>query len=219
MTLKSLKEEVWEMNLELKNNNLVTMTSGNVSGRDRKSQYVVIKPSGVKYSSMKPEDMVVVDLDGKVIKGRLKSSIDTISHLIVYRAFKEVGGIVHTHSNYATSFALLGQPLPVYMSAHADEFGEEIPVTRYASPFPLEDVGNAIVETLHESLVQAVLLKNHGVFAFGSNATSALKSAVMVEDIAKTYHLALFLGRPKKLSKKEVKKWYTRYYEVYGQRK
>jgi len=221
MILKELRQRVWRMNLELKNNNLVTMTSGNVSGRDKNTGYVVIKPSGIKYEDMRPKDMVIVDLSGKVIEGRLKPSVDTISHLVIYRAKKDINGIVHTHSNYATSFAVLGMEIPVYMTAHADEFGCKIPVTRYASPFPLEDLGNAVVETLNKSNsnLQAVLVRNHGVFTFGETPESALKAAVMLEDIAKTCHLALLLGKPKELPEREVKKWYTRYHKVYGQKK
>lgn len=217
--LDILKKEVCEMNIELLKNGLVTSTSGNVSGRDFKTGYIVIKPSGVKYGEMKPAHMVVVDLKGKIVEGKLNPSVDTISHLVVYRARRDIGGIVHTHSNYATSFAMLGRPIPVYLTAHADEFGQAIPVVRYASPFPLEDVGNAIVKTLGKSKLQAVLLKNHGVFTFGNSAKSALKAAVMVEDIAKTCHLALLKGDPAALPEKEVKKWYKRYHEVYGQRK
>jgi L-ribulose-5-phosphate 4-epimerase len=219
MLLKKLREEVYRMNLELPKNHLVTMTSGNVSGRDIKTGYIVIKPSGINYDELSPAKMVIVDLSGKVIEGKLSPSVDTISHLVIYRNRKDIYGVVHTHSSYATSFALLGKSIPVYLTAHADEFGEAIPITRYASPFPLEEVGEAVVETLGNSRVQAVLVKNHGVFAFGATATSALKAAVMVEDIAKTCHLTLLLGKPNVLSGNEIKKWYRRYHEVYGQRK
>jgi len=216
--LEQLKNEVWKMNMELPKQRLVTMTSGNVSGRDRRTEYIVIKPSGMSYEKIKPEDMVVVDLKGNVIEGKAKPSVDTVSHLVVYRSKKDIGGITHTHSNFATSFAVIGRPMPVYMSAHADEFGKEIPVTRLSSPTPLEDVGNAIVETLKKGDTQAVLLRQHGVFTFGESATKALKAAVMVEDIAKTYWLALQMGKPKTLSKVEAEKWFKRYHNVYGQK-
>ncbi|MDD5687301.1 MAG: L-ribulose-5-phosphate 4-epimerase [Elusimicrobia bacterium] len=218
MLLKKLREEVYRMNLELPKNHLVTMTSGNVSGRDIKTGYIVIKPSGINYDELSPAKMVIVDLSGKVIEGKLSPSVDTISHLVIYRNRKDLCGVVHTHSSYATSFALLGKPIPVYLTAHADEFGEVVPITRYASPFPLEEVGEAVVETLGNSRVQAVLVKSHGVFAFGTTATSALKAAVMVEDIAKTCHLTLLLGKPNVLPGSEIKKWYRRYHEVYGQK-
>lgn len=229
MLLENLRKEVYEMNMELPKNNLVVMTSGNVSGRDFESNYVVIKPSGVKYENLSPEKMVIVDLEGNIVEGDLKPSVDTLSHLVVYRERKDIGGIVHTHSPYATAFALLGKPIPVYLTSHADYFGEEIPVARYASPFPLEDVGRALLEVInkedrpywvkkHSSFVPVVLLKNHGVFTFGKTPTEALKYAVMVEEIAKTCYLALTLGNPERLPQEEVSKWYERFHEVYGQK-
>ena len=217
MKLKSLREEVWRMNRELPRQGLVTMTSGNVSGRDPVSGLVVIKPSGVPYDELTPADMVVVDMAGRVVEGKRNPSVDTISHLVVYRGREDIHGIVHTHSHYATSFALLGRPLPVYLTAHADEFGQAIPVTRFADAFPLEDVGNAILETLGDSRIPGVLLRNHGVFTFGPSATAALKAAVMIEDIAHTCHLALLLGRPRTLSPAQARKFYRRYHELYGQ--
>jgi len=219
MLLKQLREEVWKMNLELPKNHLVTMTSGNVSGRDPKTGYVVIKPSGVKYDVLKPQDMVVVDLKGNKIEGKFNPSIDTISHLVVYRNNPLINGIVHTHSPFATSFAVAGKSLPVLMTEHADEFGQSIPVARYASPIPLEDVGESLCEILKKNNVKAILLKNHGVFTFGDTPTDALKSAVRIEDIAKIYVFAFFLGNPKPIPKYEVKKWYKRYHEIYGQKK
>ena len=218
--LEQLKKEVCRMNITLKENGLVTMTSGNVSGRDLKCPgYIVIKPIGVVYDVMSPKDMVVVDMKGRVVEGRYKPSVDTISHLVVYRARKDLGGIVHTHSNFATSFALLGKPLAVCMTAQADEFGGMIPVTRYASPLPFEDVGNAIVETLGRKELPGVLLKKHGVFTFGPSPAAAVKAAVMIEDIAKTCWLAMQNGKLKALPDKEVKKWFYRYHEIYGQKR
>ncbi len=229
MLLKELREEVYRMNMELPKNNLVVMTSGNVSGRDPKTNYVVIKPSGVKYENLSPENMVIVNLEGNIVEGELQPSVDTLSHLVVYRNRKDIGGIVHTHSPYATAFALFGKPIPVYLTSHADYFGEEIPVGRYASPLPLEDVGNALLEVInkddrpswvkkHSSFVPVVLLKNHGVFTFGRTPTEALKYAVMVEEIAKTCYFALSLGKPEPLPDSEIEKWYTRFHEIYGQK-
>ncbi len=228
MLLKELREEVYKMNMELPKNNLVVLTSGNVSGRDLKTNLVVIKPSGVKYEDLSPEKMVIVDLDGNVVEGNLKPSVDTLSHLVVYRERKDICGIVHTHSPFATSFALLGKPIPVYLTSHADYFGEEIKVSRYASPIPLEDVGKALLEVIndenrpewvkkHSSFTPVVLLKNHGVFTFGKTPSEALKYAVIVEEVAKTYYFALTMGTPESLSTLEVKKWYERFHEVYGQ--
>ncbi|HOJ92478.1 MAG TPA: L-ribulose-5-phosphate 4-epimerase [Dictyoglomaceae bacterium] len=229
MLLQKLREEVYKMNMELPKNDLVVMTSGNVSGKDPETDYVVIKPSGIKYEELSPEKMVIVDLDGNIVEGDLKPSVDTISHLVVYKGRKDIGGIVHTHSPYATSFAILGRPIPVYLTSHADYFGEEIPIARYASPMPLDDVGKALLEVInkekrpewvkkHSPFTPVVLLKNHGVFTFGKTPTEALKYAVMVEEIAKTCHLALIKGSPEGLPSSEIKKWYERFHEVYGQK-
>ncbi|NPV54979.1 MAG: L-ribulose-5-phosphate 4-epimerase [Firmicutes bacterium] len=212
--LEKLREEVWRMNLELPKNGLVTMTSGNVSGRDRETGYVVIKPSGVRYEDLKPEDMVVVNLDGEVIEGRLKPSVDTSTHLYVYRHMPEVGGIVHTHSPYATAFAALGRPIPVYLTAMADEFGGPIPVGRYAK-IGGEEIGQVIVESIGKS--PAILMKNHGVFTVGPTPAAALKAAVMAEDIARTVHLALQLGQPDEIPPEEVERGHRQYIEKYGQ--
>ncbi|WP_026486263.1 L-ribulose-5-phosphate 4-epimerase [Caldanaerobius polysaccharolyticus] len=212
--LEELKERVWKMNLMLPKNNLVTMTSGNVSGRDEKTGYVVIKPSGVLYDEMTPEDMVVVDLEGNVIEGRLKPSVDTATHLYVYRHREDVMGIVHTHSPYATSFAALGRPIPVYLTAIADEFGGPIPVGPYAR-IGEEEIGKAIVKYIGDS--PAILMKNHGVFTIGKSPEAAVKAAVMVEDVAKTVHLALLLGQPDEIPEEEVKRAHERYMTKYGQ--
>ncbi|HHV61189.1 MAG TPA: L-ribulose-5-phosphate 4-epimerase [Firmicutes bacterium] len=212
--LEKLREEVWKMNLELPKNGLVTMTSGNVSGRDRETGYVVIKPSGVRYEDLRPEDMVVVNLDGEVIEGRLKPSVDTSTHLYVYRHMPEVGGIVHTHSPYATAFAALGRPIPVYLTAMADEFGGPIPVGRYAK-IGGEEIGQVIVESIGKS--PAILMKNHGVFTVGPTPAAALKAAVMAEDVARTVHLALQLGQPDEIPPEEVERGHRQYMEKYGQ--
>ncbi len=210
--LEELRREVWAMNLELPRSNLVAWTSGNVSGRS--GDYVVIKPSGVRYEELQPDDLVVVDMDGKVIEGRLKPSVDTATHLYVYRQRSDVGGIVHTHSNYATAFAALGHPIPVYLTAMADEFGGPIPVGAYAK-IGTEEIGMEIVRSIGSS--PAILMKNHGVFAIGPTPTAATKAAVMVEDIAKTVHLALLLGQPDEIPAEEVARAHRRYMEKYGQ--
>ncbi|WP_435620364.1 L-ribulose-5-phosphate 4-epimerase [Thermoanaerobacterium thermosulfurigenes] len=212
--LENLKQRVYKMNMMLPKNNLVTMTSGNVSGRDPETNLVVIKPSGVLYDDMTPDDMVVVDLDGNVVEGKLKPSVDTATHLYVYRHRSDVNGIVHTHSPYATSFAALGRSIPVYLTAIADEFGCAIPVGPYAK-IGGEEIGKAIIDYIGES--PAILMKNHGVFTIGNSPEAALKAAVMVEDTAKTVHLSLLLGTPDVIPDEEVKRAHERYMTKYGQ--
>jgi L-ribulose-5-phosphate 4-epimerase len=190
------------------------MHSGNASGRDFDSNLIVIKPSGIDYDTLTQDDLVVVDINGKIIEGTLKPSVDLPIHIFIYKNKPEWGGIIHTHSNYATSFAVLGKSIPVYLTAIADEFGAEIPCTRYASNEG-EDIGYAILESIGKG--PAILLKNHGVFTFGKNPTEALKAAVMVEDVAKTVHLALMKGIPEVIPLNEIERWWKRYHEKYGQ--
>jgi L-ribulose-5-phosphate 4-epimerase len=212
--LEEMKELICKLNLELPRNRLVAWTSGNVSGRDVKSGYVVIKPSGVLYEDLTPDKIVIVDLEGNILEGKMKPSVDTPTHLYVYRHMPRVNGIVHTHSNYATAFAALGRPIPVYLTAIADEFGGEIPCGGYA-PIGGEDIGREIVRTIGDSA--AVLLKNHGVFTLGKDPVSALKAAVTVEDVAKTVFLSLLLGTPEEIPPDEVRRLHERYVRRYGQ--
>ncbi len=214
--LEELRERVWKMNLELPKNNLVKMTSGNVSGKDPKTSYVVIKPSGVKYEDLRASSMIVVDLKGKIIEGKLKPSVDTLTHLYIYGHRKDIYGIVHTHSNYATSFAILGEPIPVCLTAIADEFGGPIPVGEYA-PIGEKEIGKEIIKSIGDS--PAILMKNHGVFTMGPSPEEALKTAVMLEDIAKTVYLAMLRGTPLQIPEEEVKRAHKRYKEKYGQGK
>lgn len=209
-----LRREVWEANVGIFRAALVTMHAGNASGVDRKRGLVVIKPSGMDYDKLRPEDMVVTDLDGRKVSGKWNPSVDLPHHLYLYRNRPEIGGVIHTHSNYATSFALLGRPIPVYLTAIADEFGAEVPCVPYTDNQG-DHIGEGILK--HMNKAPAVLLAQHGVFAFGPTPRAALKSAVMLEDVAKTCHLALLLGRPKPLPAKEVRKWYDRYHTIYGQ--
>jgi len=212
--LESLREQVWKLHLELPKNGLVTWTGGNVSARDPETDYVVIKPSGVHYEDLRPEHMVVVDIEGKVVEGKLKFSSDTASHLYIYRHRSDVNGVVHTHSAYATAFAALGKPIPVYLTAMADEFGGPIPCGGFAL-IGGEDIGRIVVESIGDS--QAVLLKNHGVFTIGKTAEAAVKAAVMTEDVARTVWLALQMGQPDEIPPEQVAKLHYRYTHVYGQ--
>ncbi len=214
--LEELRERVWKMNLELPKNNLVKMSSGNVSGKDRETGYVVIKPSGVRYEDLRASNMVIVDLKGNIIEGKLKPSVDTITHLYIYRHRGDVYGIVHTHSNYATSFAALGEPIPVYLTAIADEFGGPIPIGEYAQ-IGEEEIGKEIIKSIGDS--PAILMKNHGVFTIGPSPEAALKTAVMLEDIAKTVYLAMLRGTPLQIPEEEIKRAHKKYKEKYGQGK
>ena len=213
--LEALREQVWQLHLELPRNDLVKWTGGNVSGRDPETGLVVIKPSGVKYPDLKPEHLIVIDVDGKIVEGDLSPSSDTASHLYIYRHRPDVGGIVHTHSPYATAFAAVNKPIPVYLTAIADEFGGPIPVGGFAL-IGGEEIGKVVVESIGRSV--AVLLKNHGVFTIGKNAESAVKAAVMTEDVARTVWYALQIGTPDEIPAEEVAKLHQRYTNVYGQR-
>ena len=213
--LEALREQVWKLHLELPKNDLVKWTGGNVSGRDPETGLVVIKPSGVKYPDMKPEHLIVIDLDGKIVEGALSPSSDTASHLYIYRHRSDVGGIVHTHSPYATAFAAVNKPIPVYLTAIADEFGGPIPVGGFAL-IGGEEIGKVVVESIGNS--PAVLLKNHGVFTIGKNAESAVKAAVMTEDVARTVWYARQSGTPDVIPPEDVTKVHQRYTNVYCQR-
>jgi L-ribulose-5-phosphate 4-epimerase len=212
--LETIRKELWELHQELPKNGLVTWTGGNVSIRDAETGHVVIKPSGLRYEQMQPEDMIVVDLDGKVIEGSMKPSSDTASHLYIYRHRPEINSVVHTHSNYATAFAALGREIPVYLTAQADEFGGVIPCGGFAL-IGGEEIGRIVVDTIGNC--PAVLLKNHGVFTVGPTGQAAVKAAVMVEDIARTVWLALQLGQPDEIPAEQVAKLHHRYSNVYGQ--
>jgi L-ribulose-5-phosphate 4-epimerase len=211
---EKVREELVQLHLELPKNNLVAWTSGNVSARDQESGLVIIKPSGIRYKDLRPENMVVLDLAGNIIEGSLKPSSDTASHLYIYRNRADVWGIVHTHSSYATAFAAVGRSIPVYLTAQADEFGGQIPCGGFAL-IGGEEIGKVVVDTIGKS--RGVLLKNHGVFTIGPSAEDAVKAAIMVEDIARTVWLALQLGQPDEIPSEMVDKLHFRYTHVYGQ--
>ena len=212
--LDSLRLEIYRLHLELPRNNLVVWTSGNVSGRDPESGLVVIKPSGLRYQALSPENMVVVDPQGKVVEGNLKPSSDTFAHLYIYRHRAEVNGVVHTHSTFATAFAAVGRPIPAVLTAICDEFGGAIPCGGYAQ-IGGDEIGREIVRVIGDS--PAVLLKNHGVFTIGKTPEAAVKAAVMVEDVARTVFYALQLGQPAEIPAEEIARARRRYLEEYGQ--
>ena len=213
MLLEKLRNDVWKHNLELPKYGLVVMTSGNISGRDPESGWVVIKPSGYSYEEMTPADMVVVDLDGKVIEGHLKPSVDTATHLYVYAHRPDVLGIGHTHSTYATSFAALGRPIPSCLTASA-MLGGEVPCGGYAA-IGGEQIGAEIVRAIGSA--RAVVMQNHGVFTIGDSPKQAAKMAVEVEEIAKITHLAMLKGEPILLSQAQLAETGDLYKNLYGQ--
>ncbi len=212
--LEKLKEEMVQLHLELPKHNLVVWTGGNVSARDPESGLVVIKASGIRYEDMRPEHMLVVDMDGKVVEGNFKPSSDTASHLYIYKHRADVFGVVHTHSAYATAFAAVNKPIPVVLTAIADEFGGPIPCGGFAL-IGDEAIGKVVVESIGTS--PAVLIKNHGVFTIGKSAKAAVQAAVMTEDNAKTVWMALQMGIPDVIPAEDVKKLHDRYTNVYGQ--
>jgi len=212
--LEHIKDLLADLHQELPKNNLVAWTSGNVSARDPETGLVVIKPSGIRYEHLRAEHMVVVDMDGTIIEGDLKPSSDTYSHLYIYRHRPDVGGIVHTHSRYASAFAAVGQSIPVVLTAMGDEFGGPIPCGGFAL-IGDEAIGKVVVESIGSS--PAVLLKNHGVFTIGKDATAAVKAAIMTEDVAATVWMAMQIGVPDVIPAADVAKLHDRYMNVYGQ--
>jgi L-ribulose-5-phosphate 4-epimerase len=216
MLLPELRRIVCELHAELPKNNLVAWTSGNISARDPESGLVVIKPSGVKFEDLTPENMVIVNLDGEIVESDYKASSDTASHCYIYRQMPEVNGIVHTHSRYATAFATLGREIPCVTTAMSDEFGGAIPCGGFAL-IGGEEIGQVVVETLKDSRSPSCLLESHGVFATGASAEKAVKAAVMTEDNAAIVWTALQIGTPLTIAQSNIDKLYDRYQNVYGQ--
>jgi L-ribulose-5-phosphate 4-epimerase len=218
--IDAVRAEVARLHAELVRYGLVVWTAGNVSGRVPGTDLFVIKPSGVSYDDLAPENMILCDLDGDAIPGTPGSerspSSDTAAHAYVYRHMPEVGGVVHTHSDYATAWAARREPIPCVLTMIADEFGGDIPV----GPFALigdDSIGRGIVETLRGSRSRAVLMANHGPFTVGVTAKDAVKAAVMVEDVARTVHFARQLGEPVGIAPSDINSLYDRYQNVYGQ--
>lgn len=215
--IAAVRQDVAQLHAELVRYGLVVWTAGNVSARVPGHELMVIKPSGVAYPELTPDNMVVCDLDGRVVEGEHSPSSDTEAQAYVYRHMPQVGGVVHTHSPYAVAWAARGEPIPCVTTMCADEFGGPIPV----GPFAIigdDSIGRGIVETLRGSRSPAVLMRNHGVFAVGPNAKSAVKAAVMCEDVARSVHLARQLGDPVPIEQHYIDRLFDRYQNVYGQR-
>jgi L-ribulose-5-phosphate 4-epimerase len=212
----AVRATVCELHAELTRNALVAWTSGNVSARVPGTGLMVIKPSGVKYDDLTPGSMVVLTLDGTVVDGDLAPSSDTATHAHVYRSMPDVGGVVHTHSTYATAWAARGEAIPCSITAMADEFGGEIPLGPFAR-IGGDEIGKGIVGTLSGHRSPAVLMRSHGVFTIGGTAEAAVKAAVMCEDVAKTMHLARALGPVPPLGQADIDALHDRYRSAYGQ--
>jgi L-ribulose-5-phosphate 4-epimerase len=215
--VQQIRREVADLHDHLPQNSLVVWTAGNVSARVPGRDLLVIKPSGVSYDELSADNMVVTDLEANLVEGDHAPSSDTAAHAYVYKHMPEVGGVVHTHSTYATAWAARGEPIPCVLTMIADEFGGDIPV----GPFALigdESVGRGIVETLSGHRSPAVLMKNHGVFTIGASAKAAVKAAVMCEDVARTVHIARQIGQPLPIAQQDVDSLFERYQQSYGQR-
>jgi L-ribulose-5-phosphate 4-epimerase len=213
----ALRREVCALHAELPRNALVAWTSGNISARVPDEDLMVIKASGVSYDDLDPDAIVVCDLSGELVDGDLKPSSDAATHGHIYREMPNAGGVAHTHSAYATAWAIHGEPIPCVMTAMADEFGGEIPV----GPFALigdEEIGRGVVDTLAGHRSPAVLMRAHGVFTVGASARAAIKAAVMCEDVARTAYLARALGPLEVLDPGQIDALWERYQNVYGQR-
>jgi len=217
-TIAVVRRDVAALHAELTRYQLVVWTAGNVSARVPGHDLLVIKPSGVSYDDLTPANMVVCDLSGAVVDGEHAPSSDTEAQAYVYREMPQVGGVVHTHSTYATAWAARGEPVPCVLTMAADEFGGEIPV----GPFAVigdDSIGRGIVETLRGSRSPAVLMQNHGVFTIGPTARAAVKAAVMCEDVARTVHISRQLGTPLTIDPSHIDSLHDRYQNVYGQQK
>lgn len=228
--LEELKEKVFRANLDLVKNGLVIHTWGNVSGRDFKTGLIVIKPSGVDYASMKRDDMVVLDATGKVVEGSKRPSTDAPTHLVLYNSFPEIGGVVHTHSSYATSWAQVGKAIPPFGTTHADHYYGPVPCTRILYNKEIEEdyeenTGLVIVETLGNTdplSIPSVLVNSHGPFCWGKDADTAVYNAVALEEIAKMAFYTVLLGRTEPVSQSLLDKHFLRKHgkdAYYGQNK
>jgi len=212
--LENIREEVYKAHISLMENRLVMWTSGNVSARDPKTDLVVIKPSGVSYDKLLPDNLVVVDLNGNIIEGNLKPSVDMATHLYVYKHIPEVMAVIHTHSTCASAFAVIGKSIPVCLTAMADFFGHDIPIGNLVL-IGEEEIGKEIVNKIGNS--KAIIMKNHGPFTIGTSVNEALKAAIFLEESAKTLIMAKILGEPQSIPESMVNILHKNYTEKYGQ--
>jgi len=210
---EDLKKELYKAHMNLEKYGLVAYTSGNVS--IKVNNHVIIKPSGIPYDELKAEDMVVLDMEGNTVEGKLKPSVDSATHLYLYKNLPDVGSIIHTHSPYASAFALLSQPIPVYSTAHADVFGVQVPVSNYA-PVGSEAIGKVVIEVVNQA--RAVLLSKHGVIVMGKDIKETIRKAIFLEEVAQTAYLARTIGNPEPLDEKESKRLYEFHHSNYGQK-
>ena len=228
--LDKLKLSVYKANLDLVHHGLVILTWGNVSGRDKASGLIVIKPSGVSYESMKPDDMVVIDPDGKVVEGKFSPSTDAPTHLLLYRKYESIGGIVHTHSTYATAWAQAGRSIPPFGTTHADHFYGFVPCSRKMTKQEIAEsyelnTGGLIIETLDGKdpfLIPSVLVNSHGPFCWGKDAEDAVHNAVALEEIARMAFYTVLLGKTQPIGKPLLDKHFLRKHgknAYYGQKK
>ena len=216
-TVRKVRAEVCELHAELPRNELVVWTAGNVSARVPGRDLLVIKPSGVSYDELTPDNMVVTDFEANLVEGDYAPSSDTAAHAYVYAHMPEVNGVVHTHSTYATAWAARAEAIPCVLTMMADEFGGEVPL----GPFALigdDSIGHGIVETLTGHRSKAVLMQNHGVFTIGPTAKAAVKAAVLCEEVARTVHVTRQLGEPVPIPQADIDSLYARYQNAYGQR-
>lgn len=215
-SFQQLQSDVCKLHDYLPSNNLVSWTSGNISGRLLGENRMVIKPSGLLFEDLRPETMCVVDIDTLENHSSHKFSSDTATHAYIYKHMLDVGGIVHTHSPYATAWAAVGKPIPCFLTAMADEFGGPIPLGGFAL-IGGEEIGREVVRVLKDHNSPAIIMQNHGVFTIGKTAKDAVKAAVMCEDVARTSFLAYQLGTPLPISDDDIAKLHHRYTHVYGQ--
>jgi L-ribulose-5-phosphate 4-epimerase len=215
--IRQVRREVCDLHAELPRNDLVVWTAGNVSARVPGHELLVIKPSGVSYDELTPENMVVCDFDANLVEGEHSPSSDTAAHAYVYKHMPEVNGVVHTHSTYATAWAARGEAIPCVLTMMGDEFGGEIPI----GPFALigdDSIGHGIVSTLSGHRSKAVLMQNHGPFTIGKSAKAAVKAAVLCEEVARTVHISRQLGNPLPIAQSDIDSLFERYQNAYGQK-
>ncbi|MGX9758725.1 class II aldolase/adducin family protein [Clostridioides difficile] len=216
MLLENLRKEVLQASLDLLNYNLVTLTGGNVSGRDEETGYVAITPSGMDYRNLTPSDIVIIDIDGNTVDGKWKASVDSPDHLYIYKYRVDINSIIHTHSTYSSCFAILNESIECASTTLANEVGGAVPVAKFSPPTS-NQMGKCVIDVIGDK--RACLLANHGVIAVGPSVKHALTAAVMLEDAAKVYYLAKSVGTPVLLPDEEVQRARNVFLNVYGQDK